>query len=52
MNCLTSKPELKRLGYGRERPVLVEGCLYGLITQEITLNSKTFETILVVSTLH
>ena len=23
MNCLPSKPELKRLGYGRERPVLV-----------------------------
>jgi hypothetical protein len=23
MNCLPSKPELKRLGYGRERPILV-----------------------------
>ena len=22
MNCLPSKPELKRLGYGRERPLL------------------------------
>ena len=37
MNCPPSKPELNWLGYGRERPVLVEGCLYSLITQEITL---------------
>ena len=37
MNCLSSKLELNWLGYGRRRAVLVEGCLYGLITQESTL---------------
>ena len=41
MNCPPSKPELNWLGYGRERPVLVEGCLYGLITQESTLKTGT-----------
>ena len=43
MNCLPSKPELKRLGYGRERPVLVGGCLYGLITQGATLKMAVLD---------
>ena len=42
MNCPPSKPELNWLGYGRERHVLVEGGLYGLITQEITLTNLCY----------
>ena len=37
MNYLPSKPELKRLGYGRERPILVRGCLYRPIGHDSTL---------------
>ena len=39
MNCPPSKPELNWLGYGRERPVLVGGCLYRPIGHKITLRN-------------
>ena len=40
MNCPPSKPELNWLGYGRERPVLVGGCLYRPIGDDSTLNKQ------------
>ena len=40
MNCPPSKPELNWLRYGRERPVLVKGCLYRPIGHESTLKTR------------